>query len=42
MIVINMTPHDINIVDEEENLVRTYIPSGQTIRLGVTTKKLTP
>ena len=37
-----MTPHDINILDEEEKVVRTYPPSGGMIRLGVKTRKLTP
>ena len=37
MVVINMTPHPIQVVDEQGQLVKTYPASGQQIRLKMET-----
>ncbi len=39
--VINKTPHDVHIVDENNNLVKTY-ERGDQIRLAVKTVRLEP
>jgi hypothetical protein len=35
--IINATPHDVNIVDEEGKVIRTYPASGITVRLSAKT-----
>lgn len=31
--IINMTPHDVNIIDARGNILKTFEPSGNLIRL---------
>lgn len=33
MDIVNMTPHPINLLDEDNNPIQTIAPSGDTIRL---------
>lgn len=40
--VINMTPHPINIVNEDGKITKTYKASGELIRLSVKTAKGEP
>jgi len=38
--VINKTPHDVNVVDENGALIRTYTKSNSEIRLAVKTERI--
>lgn len=39
MKIINLTPHDIHIVDNAGNVVRTYPASGEVARIKMTTEQ---
>lgn len=39
MNIINLTPHSINIHNEDERLIMTVEPSGKIARIGTTTVK---
>lgn len=39
MNIINKTPHPINIVDADGNILRTYVKTDEPIRLAVTVEK---
>ena len=36
--MINMTPHPVNIVDENKSVIKVILPSGNLIRLSSSTK----
>src|SRR5690606_41172859 len=42
MLVINKTPHDVNIVDQNGQIIRTYERSDSQIRLAVKTVQDVP
>jgi hypothetical protein len=42
MNIINMTPHDINILSDARMPLLTFLASGDTIRLAMTTERLDP
>lgn len=40
MKIINKTPHDVNVVDEKNNVLRTYLRSDSQIRISSQIKRV--